>query len=229
MKPSPRQLKQRCPCGSGKAFKNCHGQEYLATKNTRVPRYSQPEDADPFIKPPGYTYSTFAFLDKEGNPLPDPQGEPGDYEVTFTLLQPGQVAERVKGSGMVRVWEVQNEKIEGDSHLALTIPKDARPSSNAEIGAVVTVPVHRPDGSADDVNMILEPNRDGRLSKVSVTLQARDFSDAERRAYFEAASFLILLEPRRLRTRHSALHSPYLHQGDAHRTCEGRLRKAVRI
>lgn len=162
----------------------------MAPRTTRVPRYSNPEEADPFVKPPGYTYTTFAGLDAQGRPLADPQGEPGEYEAIFTLLQPGHAAERVKGSGMVRVWEVQNEKIEGDSHLALTVPKDAHPSPNAEIGAVVTVPVQRPDGSADDVEMILVPNRDGRLSKVSVTLRAKDFSDAERRAHFEAASFL---------------------------------------
>lgn len=188
-KPASRQLDKRCPCGSGKAFKNCHGQEYLAPKSPRVPRYAD-EQKERFITPPGYTYSTFAGLDGEGRAVSDPEGNPGEYEASFTLLQPGQAAEKIVKSGMVRVWEVQNEKIVGDSHLALTIPKDARPSSNAEGGVAVVVPVQRPDGSADDVEMILRPNPEGRLSKVSVTLRAENFSDAWGRAYFEAASFL---------------------------------------
>lgn len=192
MKPNRRQLNKRCPCGSNKAFKNCHGQEFLAPKTTRVPRYAQ-QDPEPFLEPPGYTYVTLTFSDAEGQSLSVPEGEPGEYEATFTLLQPGQAAEKVKDSGMVRISEIQNDKIEGDSHLALTVPKDARPSSNADIGAVVTVPVNKPDGSADDIEMILWPNPSGRLSKVSVTLQARNFLDAERRAHFEAASFLSYL------------------------------------
>ncbi len=188
-KPSPRQLDKRCLCGSGKAFKNCHGQEYLVPKATRVPRYAEGQK-DTFITPPGYTYNTFVGLDAEGQPISDPEGGLGEYEADFTLLQPGQAAEKIVKSGMVRVWQVQNERIVGDSHLALTIPKDARPSSNAEIGSVVTVPVERPDGSADDVEMFLRPNAEGRLSKVSLTLRAESFSDAWGRAHFEASSFL---------------------------------------
>jgi hypothetical protein len=182
-------LNSRCPCGSGKAFKNCHGQEYLAPKTTRVARYAE-DPVDPYLYPPGYSYATVTAMDEHDRPLADPHGEPGEYRVDFTLLHPGQVAERVKGSGTARRWEIQNDKIVGDSHLVLTLPKDARPSSNADIGAVMTVPVRRADGSADDIEMVLEPNPEGRLSKGSVSLQASNFSEAERRAHFEAASYL---------------------------------------
>jgi hypothetical protein len=186
MKPSRRQLNSRCPCGSGKAFKICHGQEYLAPKNPRVAKYAE-DPVDPYLFPPGYSYVTVTAMDEHDRPLADPLGEPGEYRVDFTLLQPGQAAESVKGTGTTRRWEIQNDKIVGDSHLALTIPKDARPSPNAEIGVVLTVPVRRTDGSADDLEMVLEPNPDGQLSKVSVTLRASNFSEAERRAHFEAA------------------------------------------
>ncbi len=77
----------------------------------------------------------------------------------------------------------------GDSHLAITIPEDVRPYPNADLKTVVTVPVRRSDGSADDIDMVLEPNPDGRLSKVSVTLRAANFNEAERRAHFEDASY----------------------------------------
>jgi hypothetical protein len=189
MKPSRRQLNSRCPCGSGKAFKICHGQEYLAPKTPRVAKYAE-DPVDPYLFPPGYSYVTVTAMDEHDRPLADPLGEPGEYRVDFTLLQPGQAAESVKGTGTTRRWEIQNDKIVGDSHLALTIPKDARPSPNAEIGVVLTVPVRRTDGSADDLEMVLEPNPDGQLSKVSVTLRASNFSEAERRAHFEAASYL---------------------------------------
>ncbi len=188
-RPSPRQLKQRCPCGSGKAFKNCHGQEYLAPKTPRVPRYAE-EPVDPYLYPPGYSYVTAAALDEDGRPLADPLGGPGEYRVDFTLLQPGQAAEGVKGTGTTRTWAIQDDRIVGDSHLALITPKDARPSPNADIRAVMIVPVRRPNGSADDVEMVLKPNPDGRLSKVSVTLKAKDFSEAERCAHFEVATYL---------------------------------------
>ena len=72
-KPSPRQLDKRCPCGSGKAFKNCHGQEYLVPKNTRVIRYAE-QPKDPFVTPPGCTYHTFVGHDAEGRPVSDPEG-----------------------------------------------------------------------------------------------------------------------------------------------------------
>ncbi len=115
---------------------------------------------------------------------------PGEYEAIFTLLQPGQAAERVKQSGTTRIFEIQDHRIVGDSHLALSIPKDARPSPNAEIRLAAVVGVDRLDGNADDVEMVLLPNDEGRLSKVSVKLNAQNFSDAESRAYFEASSYL---------------------------------------
>lgn len=149
----------------------------------RVPRYAESQE-DPYIEPPGYSYGTFVGLDKDEQPLGNPQGSPGEYEAQFTLLQPGQVAEKVVSSGITRHWAVQNEKIEGDSHLALTLPKDARPSSNAEARTVIVVQ------SNDGMELILEPNRDGRLSKVSATLKAENFSDAESRAYYEVSAFL---------------------------------------
>lgn len=155
----------------------------------RVPRYSREDD--PLLKPPGYTHITYTFLyEGEEQPRTDTLGEPGEYEATFTLLQPGQAAERVKEHGTGRIFEVQNEKIVGDSHLALCMPKDARPSPNAEIGVVVPISVNRPGGSAKDMEILLKPNGEGRLSKVLVRLEAKNFSEAESRAYFEASSLL---------------------------------------
>lgn len=174
--PTQRQLNKRCLCGSGKAFKNCHGQEYLAKRAPRVPRYLEQEDS--YIDPPGYTYLTQAFLHEDvEEPRTSPFGEPGDYEATFTLLQPGQVAEKVKGSGTTCVWEVQNERIVGDSHLAICMPKDAQPSPNAEVGVAVPISINRPDGSASDMDVVLKPNPAGRLAKVFVGLEADNFDE----------------------------------------------------
>ena len=192
MKPSPRQLNKRCPCGSGKAFKNCHGEEFLVKRGPRVPVYnSEPDD---FLDAPGYTYLTYAFLyEDEDEPRSDPLGEPGEYEATFTLLQPGQAAEKLDDSGLTRIFQVQNETIAGDSHFALCLPKDARPSPNAEIGTVVVWKINKDDGSAADMDVVLKPNEHGRLSKVLITLEAENFSDAEKRAHFEASSLLSYL------------------------------------
>jgi hypothetical protein len=117
-------------------------------------------------------------------------GEPGRYEATFTLLQPGQAAERVVETGPVRIFELQNETIAGDSHLAMCLSKDARPSPNAEIRFVMPVTVSGPDGSVGDVEILLKPNDEGRLAKVFVGLEAENFADAESRAYFEASALL---------------------------------------
>ncbi len=184
-------------CGSGRAFKNCHGQDLVAPKlvrvmpeQIRVPHY--PDDEDHFFKAPGYTYMTFAFLyEDEEAPRTSPLGEPGHYEVTFTLLQTGQASEKLTDPAEIsRIVEVQNEKITGDSHLVLCMPEAAPTSADDETGVVVPISVNRPDGSADDVEIILKPNQHGRLHKLFVRLQAKDFSDAERRAYFEASTLL---------------------------------------
>jgi hypothetical protein len=90
--------------------------------------------------------------------------------------------------GTTRIWAVQNEEIEGDSHLALTVRKDARPSPNADAGLVATVQVRRQ--GAEAAELILEPNREGRLSKVKMSLKAENFSDAESKAYYEVSAFL---------------------------------------
>ncbi len=192
MEPSPRQLNKRCLCGSGKAFKNCHGQENLLKRRPKVPVYnSEPND---FLDAPGYTYLTSILLSEdEDKPRSDPQGEPGEYEATFTLLQPGQAAERLAGSGLTRIFEVQYEATEGDSHLALFLPKDARPSSNAGIGRVNLFQIDKDDDSAAGMKIILKPNEHGRLSRVIIILEAENFLDAEKRAYFEAASLLSYL------------------------------------
>jgi hypothetical protein len=189
VKPSPRQLNKRCLCGSGKAFKNCHGQEFLIKRGPRAPHYSEEEDH--FLKPPGYTHVTQTFLyEGESKPRTDPRGEPGRYEATFTLLQPGQAAEKVEYSGPTRTIEVQNEQIAGDSHFAMCLPKDARPSPNAELGLAMPVTVGSPDGSAGEVEILLKPNDEGRLAKVFVSLEAENFADAESQAYFEASTLL---------------------------------------
>ncbi len=90
-----------------------------------MPRYTGQDD--PFLAPPGYTYLTRTFEGEE-RPSTNPAGEPGEYEATFTLLQPGQAAERVSKPGTTRTFDVQDERIVGDSHLALTLPQDVRPS-----------------------------------------------------------------------------------------------------
>jgi hypothetical protein len=187
VKRSQRQLGKRCPCGSGKAFKNCHGQEFLLPKEPKVARYAEAQE-DPFVKPPGYTYNTFVAGYEDGSWAGEPGGSPGEYEAQFTLLQPGQAAEKVVAMGTTRIWAVQNEKIEGDSHLALTVRKDARPSPNADAGLVATVQVRREGAEATE--LVLEPNREGRLSKVKVTLEAENFSNAESKAYYEVSAFL---------------------------------------
>jgi len=164
----------------------------LVKRRPRVPNYTA--ETNHYIDAPGYTYLTSAFLyEDEDQPRADPLGEPGKYVVTFTLLQPGQAAERLSSSGTNRVFEVQNENIAGDSHLAMCLPKDARPSPNADIGMVTMFRVNRSDSSADDMEITLKPNEHGRLSKVIVELEAQDFSDAERRAHFEASSLLSYL------------------------------------
>jgi hypothetical protein len=124
----------------------------------------------------------------EYEPRTSLMGEPGEYEVAFTLLQPGQAAEVVKEAGTTLLFEVQNEKIVGDSHLAICMPQDARPAPNADIRPAVTIKVDR--YGSGEMEMTLMPNDSGRLSKVLVRLDAKSFDDAEKRAYHEASALL---------------------------------------
>ena len=57
-------------------------------------------------------------MDEDDRPLADPHGESGEYEATFTLLQPGQAAEKAKGSGMVRIWAHVFVEESGDKRSA---------------------------------------------------------------------------------------------------------------
>jgi len=159
-------------------------------KEIRVPRYTEAEEH--FFKAPGYAPLTYAFVyEGEDEPRTSPLGEAGEYEATFTLLQPGQTAEKLANpADTSRIFEVQNEKIVGDSHLALCMTEDAPTSPDDETGVVVPISVNRPDGSAVDVEIVLKPNEHGRLHKVLVRLEAKNFSDAERRAYFEVSTLL---------------------------------------
>src|SRR5215207_2223538 len=111
----PKTTEKRCLCGSGKAFKNCHGQDLVAPKlvrvmpkEIRVPRYTEAEEH--FFKAPGYAPLTYAFVyEGEDEPRTSPLGEAGEYEATFTLLQPGQTAEKLANpADTSRIFEVQN-------------------------------------------------------------------------------------------------------------------------
>ena len=112
----------------------------------------------------------------------------GPVHLRFTLLQPGQSAEVVKGTGTTRTVEVQNEKMVGDSQLAICLPQDARPARNADIRPVVTIKADR--YGSGETELTLMPNDFGRLSKVLVRLNAESFDDAEKRAYHEASTLL---------------------------------------
>jgi len=84
--------------------------------------------------------------------------------------------------------QIQNNEIVGDSHLAICTLKAARPSLKADIGAAVPMKVNRPNPNTEDTGIALLPDGSRWLSKVFVRIQVEDFSDAERRAYFEASS-----------------------------------------
>ena len=69
-------------------------------KEIRVSRY--PEEEDPTFKAPGYAYLTYAFLyEGEDEPRTSVSGEAGEYEATFTLMQPGQAAEKLADPSVV--------------------------------------------------------------------------------------------------------------------------------
>lgn len=189
MKPGRSQTNKRCPCGSGRAHKNCCGKEGTLPGQISVPFYP-PEP--PLLAAPGYTNLavTFAY---EGDDEPrSPAGEPGEYKATFTLLPPGQAAEKVTDEHGRQILEVADEKAPGDSHLVLCSSEAAR-SAEGSAGArlALSVSADRPGSEETGGTEIkLVSSGSGRASKVFVRTVANDFDDAERRAYFEASSFL---------------------------------------
>ncbi len=152
----------------------------------KVPYYP-PEP--PLLAAPGYTNVT--FFGREGvDGLGNPMGDPGEYEAIFTLLPPGQAAEKIKNEDTDQIVEIADEKLPGDSHLVLCAPEDVRSPSDTTAQLRVDVGVNRLDSETGITEVTLVPNDSGRVSKVIVRTTAENFDSAESQTYFEAASLL---------------------------------------
>jgi hypothetical protein len=152
-----------------------------------VPYYPQEH---PLLAAPGYTNVTFTFQ-HEGEASPRSHvGDPGEYEVTFTLLPPGQAAEKITNENARQIVEVADKKLPGDSHLVLCSPETARTASDADVSCAVDVGVNRLEAETGITMISLVSNDSGRASKIFVATTAENFDDAEHRACFEASSLL---------------------------------------
>src|SRR3981189_779211 len=170
----------RCPCGSRKKYKKCHGMD----NSTRAPG----SRSKPAVSAgttsfqlgsmglPGqhqHIISVNQFRDsRDTRNIGGPQGLPGKYTVTFVLARPG----------FALLPECQHSfapGLSGDSHLAITKPAFS-PPGNPDADQIMI------RGTTEDGNFVFSglPNERGFLGKfVSEPFDAKSFKNAEAKAH----------------------------------------------
>lgn len=157
-----------CPCGSGKRYKRCHGQNMRASAD--VSKREEPGDARRTsfkMEPTGlpgqeqYIYIQPHYRDtNDPRNQSQPMGSPGHYKVEFTLCRPGFPLHReYEGSS--------GHSLAGDSHLAIMDRLNIYSTVGDETFLFVGV-----------------PNSKGFLHKVVIeSIYAAHFHDAQQKAY----------------------------------------------
>lgn len=171
---------QPCPCGSGKKYKKCcHQHDRAASRSL---------DAIPSkLRPPvsaTLPYRAFGLAGEEHNLVmthvrrdgrePSPNGRLGNYDVTFVLRRPDAPVEAIDNV------DFDGSKHIGTSHLAISTPalRFDDPRLNTEETRI------KIDIAAEGRPFVAfaNPNRDGYMSDVTMTISAESFNDASIKA-----------------------------------------------
>lgn len=159
-----------CPCGSGKKYKKCHGNDDGPAQGSIPQKRLTANIALPpltglcglqqwIIIAPTYADST------DPRNAWDPQGRPGEYDVVFTLSRPGYP---LTGEHSLTA----SAHLQGDSHLAITRPANILADPSA---AKIRLDI---DFNGAPFQFDGSPNGQGFLSKISGRVSAPTSRDA---------------------------------------------------
>jgi len=159
---------QPCPCGSGKKYKKCCGLQQGVKKPTMGVKPVVTQNLAPAGFPGVQQHITgVPIFPTPSDPRnrSDSAGQPGLYDIVFTLNRPGYSPQREH--------EIHSEdQLEGDSHLAVT--SIAHPAARyTSSGFKLTAEV-----AGEKLTFVGHPNRRGSLGKFSTQCEAKDFRDA---------------------------------------------------
>jgi hypothetical protein len=174
-----------CHCGSGKKYKRCHGETsaaspqkvksegpYRATSVNKAGLNSPTVDLG-YMGLPGFAQAIVVeqtFKDpSDPRNRSGPIGQPGKYEVTFSLQRPGYpLAPETKASFA--------DGLKGDSHLAISRPAIIDPTWT---GTSMRINARH---KGEDFVFDGTPNERGFLAKLVTVCTAATFLDAHRKA-----------------------------------------------
>jgi hypothetical protein len=169
-----------CPCGSGKKYKKCHGVEgsVPAATGGKVPD-SKPATSAKFPRTklglPGASYQLHVRGGKTGQPRTAPSLVLQDkYRVVFTLTRTvPQTHNLTFETGLI-----------GDSYVHFAKPEAERTESDAHEMFILY-------GHGNQrLELTGAANKDGRLGKVSLEVNAGSFPEAENIAFGATSPFL---------------------------------------
>jgi hypothetical protein len=165
-----------CPCGSGKKYKKCHGNDDGPAQGSIPQKRLTANISFPPLTGLCGLQQWIIIVPKYADPTDprnawDPQGRPGGYDVVFTLSRPGYplTAEHNLSA---------SAHLQGDSHLAITRPANILADPSA---AKITFDI---DFNGAPFQFDGSPNKQGFLSKIS----GRVFAPTSRDAYKIALS-----------------------------------------
>lgn len=178
---------ERCPCGSGKKYKNCHGGNSAGKPDASGPLHSQ-KSVEKVTQPgmsvpinywewslPGerlmLTWCNKTSQEPSVNSTSEPIGNPGDYAAIVILYRPGYLLDEPFDTKT-------SDLLVGNSHVQLTDIGDLR------IGI-------RLEESQETIDIASTQNPDGFIGKlITNAFSAQNFSDARQIAFQAVAPTL---------------------------------------
>jgi hypothetical protein len=174
----------RCPCGSGKKYKKCHGLSggpsglNVAATTSVDPDHPMTGSLPPKVQSTEVALAGFPGQQEhwvlvhkfkpEAEKASSPAGHPGEYRVVFVLSRPGHALRRDRDISF-------DLSSAGDSHISLNVPQVPVPGVVAPITTIQIEAVIK----GRTLHLEAYPNDRGFISRIEATVQAESFAEAD--------------------------------------------------
>lgn len=179
-----------CPCGSGKKYKNCHGNNMNDTRSQWNERVTKKPDGTleiAFNIPPDELGPPFGYTElicvpvfdegtmKPGEKQPSPTGSPGQYEVAFIFAKPEIALAEMRYS------DIDSDSFKGDSSFIIASPEPRKATDPAFMK--MDYSYDAADKTRKTGTIEFRPNKHGRLSFARTTIYSNGYRQARLDAY----------------------------------------------